>query len=216
MITALRTVVPPAVPAVSIALATNFVRVDYSNDDTLLALFVQSATEAAQAYLNRALITQTLTWVIAHDERQLASYGWLGGGMGGGLATMFPGFSGYGHRNGLKLPRAPLQSVLNITRLDPINGDVVLDPSTYAVMGATDPGRVQIAAHYAPNWSLHGLAITYSAGYGDTPASIPARIIQAICLDVANSYQNRGDTDDGASPEAFYRLLDPYRLDVYA
>ena len=216
MLSALRTVVSPAVPAVSTALAAQHVRVDYSNDDTLLALYVQSAIDAAQSYLNRALITQTLTWVIAHDQAQLASYGWLGGGMGGGVATMFPGIAGYGRRGGLKLPRAPLQSVSSITRLDPVNGDVVLDPGTYAVFNATDPGRVQIAAHYAPNWSIHGLAITYTAGYGDTPAAIPARIVQAICLDVANSYENRGDTDEGASPEAFYRLLDPYRLDVYA
>ena len=54
-----------------------------------------------------------------------------------------------------------------------------------------------------------GIVITYTAGYGDTPQSVPRDIRQAILITVAGLYENR--ETGGVSPEA-RELLKPYRV----
>ena len=211
MITALRTIAPPALPVVTPALAQQHARIDSTYDTDYVSWLIETATDLAQQYLNRALITQTLQWSIAHDRSRLQ--GMLGGTYGTAYSTMFPG--NLGRQHSLELPRAPLQAVTSIVRGDPLEGDVTYAPTMYGVSTTTDPGRVQIYGNHYPDWSIHSLAITYVAGYGDTSDTIPTPIRHAVLMMVANLYEHRGDEDGGEMPTVVERLLDPYRLDVF-
>lgn len=57
------------------------------------------------------------------------------------------------------------------------------------------------------------LEIDYRCGYGDSPASIPEPLCQAILLFIADLYENRpGDKTSQALPGMIRALINPYRI----
>jgi hypothetical protein len=206
--------VPPTSSAVDPQLARRHLRIDSDYDDDLLQIYIGTAVDWAQNYLNRALIQQNYRWTIAHNEHQLPTWasanytGYYGTGL---FAGNYSGISNYGH--GIELPRAPLRSVSSVIIGRPDSTDITLDPSEYSVDILSEPGRVHIPGHHFHH-GFTNLQIAYSCGYGVDWTSIPPPILQALLLYVGFLYENRGDTDV-AMPSACERLLTPYRVVVF-
>lgn len=192
---------------VSTSLAASHCRIDY-DDSALLSAYIQAATAWVEQYLNRALLTQTLLWVIANNGRQNQGNATLYGN-GAGLGNWLP-LTHYDPQHGLELPRPILQSVVSVTCSHPDIGDIVLDPSAYQVDIMSEPGRVRLI-NRSLDPTFRNLQIRFTAGYGDTPASVPMPIQQAILLLTAHMYENRGDTETTGVPGAVEALLWPYR-----
>ncbi|HSR75949.1 MAG TPA: head-tail connector protein, partial [Xanthobacteraceae bacterium] len=67
MFASLRVVTPPEQEPVPVELVRRHCRVDADYDDDLLAMYSASARSWAEAWLNRALITQELRYTISHS-----------------------------------------------------------------------------------------------------------------------------------------------------
>jgi uncharacterized phiE125 gp8 family phage protein len=203
---ALRILQPPASEPVTTALARQHCRIDADYDDTLIAIYVTSARQRAEAYLNRALFTQKLqynvTWAPPPTATPLVPQSLI----------VFPLNWPPLVKRPIELPRAPCQSVEQIMwgALDDLQ---LANPATdYTLNLGVDPAYVAVQPQLLPQIPQQSMQIQYTAGYGDSdPTVIPSPILHAILVGTAFYYERRGDTADDMPP-AFFRLLDPFRL----
>ncbi len=182
----LTTVTRPTGLPVSLAMVKDQLRLndDDTAEDALLMGLVRAATNTAEAYLGRALITRTLR--LSLDKSP-----------GTGFE---PGFR-IGVRLGpleraLELPRPPLIAVLSIVTHDDADTATTFAASNYMVDTSREPGRVVLRNGAA--WPAgadrvaNAIEVTYTAGYGDHIGDVPEPIRQAILMLVAQLYEHRG------------------------
>lgn len=183
-----RTVAPELTP-VSLIEAKAHLRVDFDDDDALIAALVDAATAHLDGHtgiLGRALVDQT--W------RQ-DFYDWPGDRV-------------------LRLPLAPVSSVASVKYFNASNVETTVTASgNYALFEDASGPYIKFTSDFAAP-DLYDerddrIRVTFVAGYGD-PAEVPAAIRAALLLIVGDLYKNR---DAGAvAPNATVSaLLQPYR-----
>ena len=209
MYAALRVIQPPTTEPVTTDLARKHCRIDADYDDDLLAMYVTSAREWAEQYLNRAIFTQKLqfaiTWAPPPTATPLVPQSLI----------VFPLNWPPLVKRPIELPRAPCVSVEQIT-WGALGNMQVADPEDYDLNLAVEPGYVAVKPQLLPRIPQQSMIIDYTAGYDDSdPDAVPMPIRIAIMMGTAHYYENRGDVT-AEMPPAFYRLLDPYRLWTFA
>jgi uncharacterized phiE125 gp8 family phage protein len=209
MYAALRVITPPTSEPIPIALARQHCRIDADYDDALVALYVTGARLEAEAYLNRALFTQKLryniTWAPPPTATPLVPQSLI----------VFPLNWPPLVKRPIELPRAPAISVEQIT-WGPLDDMQIADPADYQLNLGVEPGYVAVKPQLLPQIPQQSMSIDFTAGYDDAdPLAIPTPIRMAILVGTAHYYENRGDVP-AEMPQAFYRLLDPYRLWTFA
>ncbi len=111
-----------------------------------------------------------------------------------------------------QLPIAPVVSVESVTLIDRDGGEIVVDPSRYALDADGMRPRLEAAGTALPGIPAHGAAkIAFTAGFGVAWANIPADLRQAVLLLAAQYYEGReagGDEDMGFAVRA---LLERWR-----
>lgn len=190
-------------PAISTADMKDFLRINDSADDAIIAAYVTTATEAVKQYTRRAILTETFVFRCDGftdadgDDRLMA--------LGPGVHTASrPYVLGGGET--LDLPFPPVASVTTLKTYDRDNTSNTYDAANYTLDAQSgriflDEGSVWPSNLRAQN----AVEVTYEAGYGS--GSIPAPILQAIRLYVSQMY----DGCEGMTGEVA-RLLAPYRL----
>lgn len=167
----------PTADPVTLAEVKNFCRIDEDRDDALLADLITTAIRDIENRVGRQLITAT--WKL-----------YLGD---------FPS------DGPIRLPRPPLRSISTITYVD-TNGTTQTEAAAVyaaAVDIKSEPGTVRPA--YGQVWSSHRcgaqdrVIVTYSAGYGDTAASVPDDLRLAIMLLVRAWYDQEPEPKAVAS-----------------
>ena len=164
-----------------------------STEDSLLTALIVAARQQAEAYLKRALITQT--WDGYLDE-------WPAGDF-------------------IVLPWGKVQSVTSLAYTDSAGTTTTMTVTTAYIADTTqDPGRIVLP--YGVTWpsftayTVNPIAIRWVCGYGATAASVPAAIRTAIKMIVADLYSERGEKIIGNvamfENKAAEMLLYPYRL----
>ncbi len=113
---------------------------------------------------------------------------------------------------GIELPFAPFQSLVALPQVS--SGKSVEAVRSFQLNDTRPQARVFINHNY---YSQAVARIQYRCGYGDTAASVPETLRQAILLLVADLYENRpgeGVRKSGvkALPGLVRSLLDPYRI----
>jgi uncharacterized phiE125 gp8 family phage protein len=207
--TNLQVTTQPATEPTTVDLTRRHCRIDTLDDADLLSSYLIAARIMAEAYLSRALITQTLLWTVRPSS------------------LLYPGQSRLHHV--LELPRAPVQSVLSVNLLDDLGNATTITPAVLPAPGesqisgyvadlALQPGRLRIGCETLltgsyPLYStrLEYIQVSMVAGYGATPDTVPQNIVQAIMMTAAFLYENRGDAG-GEMPSAARWLLDRDRL----
>lgn len=106
----------------------------------------------------------------------------------------------------IEIPLPPLQSVASVTFYAPDGTPTVLDSGTYSVAGQ----RIILNAPPQNMRAANGIAIAFTAGYGDAE-DVPPAIAQAILQIVSALYDHRGN-DAAPTPDAALALLAPYRV----
>lgn len=161
----------PSVEPISTANAKAHLRVDTSDDDTLIDALVKAAREQAENFTRRALITQT--WDMVLD-------GWPAG-------TAMP------------IPLPPLQSVTHVKYKDQDGSESTFSSGDYIVDTAVEPGRIVLGYNKSwPSGTLYPaspISVRFVAGYGDAATDVPESIIQAMKLMVGLWYEHREDAD---------------------
>ena len=183
----------PAAEPVSVSEAKSHLRVDISDDDTLIGTLITAARVHVEQHLKRALVTQT--WELVLD--------------------------GFPASPEIRLPMPPLASVTSISYTDKDGGAGSVSSGDYVVDIDREPGRIVLKN--GKSWpsavlkEAAGVRIKYVAGYGNA-AAVPQPIKQAILLLVGTLYENREDTlvAQGVTvmrlPFGVEMLLYPYKV----
>ena len=178
----------PAAEPIGLAEAKAHLRVDSSDEDTLISSLVVAARMLVERTLGLALITQ----------------GWSH------YLDAWP------HACCIALPLSPVQTVSAITLHDPDGGMSVLDPEDYSVDLLSDPARIVLTAA-VPSTGLrpfNGFEVAFTAGFGDA-GDVAQPIRQALLLMVAHWFERRAPVELGSGPQGVPAiaagLLQPYR-----
>lgn len=159
----LRLITAPAAEPVSVATAKAFLRVDGSDDDSLITSLIKSAREKGEELSRRAFITQT--WEMTMDK-------WPADG------------------SPLKLLRPPLISVTSVKYFDSDNVEHTW--TDYVVDIASEPGAIIFTSLPSASLRESGaITIRFVAGYGAADTNVPERIKTAVLALVAHWYENR-------------------------
>lgn len=186
-------VTPPAEEPVTLTEAKNHLRVDLTDDDSLISALIVAAREHAEAITRRAFITQTLK--LSMDA--------------------FPVNNGP-----IYVPMPPLQSVNSLKYFNTGGVEQTLTEGTdYLVDNESEPGRITPAPD--TGWPAtqnrpNAVSVEFVAGFGDA-SKVPQGIKQAILLMVGHWYENReGVTMQGNNagelPMAVDSLLMMHRI----
>ena len=166
----------------------NYLKVDTSADDTLITTLISAARQAAESYLNMALITQTVTEKL--DRLNSPT---------------------------LYLSVSPVISVSNFQYADRQNTTQTFVSTNYVVDTFSKPARLSLAYGKTwPTLygNINDVTITYTAGFGTEASGVPTQIRQAILMMIADSYDNREDYVK-KMPTASQYLLDQYRVQYF-
>jgi uncharacterized phiE125 gp8 family phage protein len=182
--------VEPESEPITLAQAKAHLRVDASDDDAYITALITAARMWVEQMANLCLIEQTVV------ER-------------------FDSFPTYGYFN---LTKAPVLAITSIQYTD-TNGDVQTWANTeYDIDTVSKPARImpKFGKTYPfTRVSLAPVSITYTAGFGDEAADVPAPIIHAMKLLIGEMYENRQSlTNEQVAPKrgALEKLLDNYRV----
>ncbi len=183
---ALRQTVAPAAEPLTTAEAKAHLRVDISDDDTLIDALVIRAREWAEEFTGRAFINQTWTWKL----------------------DRFP--------HEFRVPRARLVSVTSIKYVDPQGAEQTLAADQYTVDTFSEPGRIEEAygtTWPATRGVNNAVEVVFVAGYGAAGSALPESLRQAMLLLVGEWYEYRlpvGDRSMPPIPHAVESLLAPH------
>ena len=176
---------------ISTADAKAYLKVDISDDDTLIDNLVSSATESAQEYTNRFFTNTTLI-----------QYG-----------TTFTDLG--------NLLKSPVSSITHIKYYDSDNSQQTLASSVYSLIPAIEPSVISLKVNQSyPSLADRTDAVEckYVVGYGSASTDVPNAIIEAIYLTVGHWYQNREAVVVGRQvntlPMGAKYLLDQYKVQV--
>lgn len=91
----------------------------------------------------------------------------------------------------IRLPKPPLQSIVSVTYTDPLGFTQTLAGSEYQAVTDSLPGW--LAPAYDKAWpqarrQAGSVAVTFTAGYGSDPASVPEQARQAVRFIVEEWY----------------------------
>lgn len=161
---ALSVVTAPTEEPVTLAEAKAHLRVDGSDEDTLISSLIMAARDVCEAHARRAFVTQTLKM----------------------------SFDGWSSDSYFKLMRPPLASVTHVKYYDSTDTLNTMPSGDYVVDTAL--GRVWLADDASwPSATLRvgmPVEITYIAGYGNADA-VPQRYKQAMLLLIGHWHENR-------------------------
>lgn len=188
----LRLITPPAAEPLSLADLEAQSRVELGDEVVLAQGYLTTARLQAEKVTRRALITQT--WELTLDRFPK------------GEITVFP---------------PPLQSVESIKYTDSNGAEQTLDPSSYKVDTASEPGRIVPA--YGMQWpatrdEINAVRIRFVCGYGDNADDVPQPIRNWILLNAANLYEHRESVVVGQKAQMVELktladgLIDDYRV----
>jgi len=180
----------PAVEPVSLSDAKAYMKVDYTDDDTMIEdVLIPSARQMVEKNMNRSLITQTLkAYYSTYDQKVM-------------------------------LPYSPIQSVTTVKRIDLNTITTLTVNNDFYVQGLDDKYLLMTSPYnlppgHSPNDTLKGsqLEVEYVAGYGAAATDVPGIIREAIFKTIAFNYENRNEDEAGMElPKSAVRLINAYR-----
>jgi len=176
---------PPLVEPIDLAYAKTFLRVDNTDEDTLISTLIKTARHQVENSIGRALIRRSFIYR-GHAPRG----------------------------NCLSLPRPPLLDVARLSLIADNDVGIDIPASDYTVNVRHNPGELRLKnsakwTDYLADFAT--LEIEFSAGYGDAPEDVPFPIRQAILLLLSQSFEHRDTGEKPPTPMMVDALLMPYR-----
>lgn len=181
-----KVIVAPTHEPLSLSVVKSHLRVDGSDEDTLITALIASVRDWTERYLGRALLMQTITET----------------------------YDGSPEVSNVGLRICPVQSDgLSVTYLDADGAEQTLDAADYSLVTALEPNVLTLKSDKTwPDTSgeVGDFKITYKAGYTD-PSEVPGAIKAAMLLMIGDLFEKREDSVK-TMPTAAEYLLQPYRI----
>lgn len=199
----LKRTVEPACEPVALDEFKLWAKITTTSDDAVCRMMISAARESAEAYLRRALITQT--WQLNMDLVGDGLDQILGDGVHELPITELYG----GLPKVVNLPRAPIQSITSVTTYDLDNNSSVFPAANYRL----DAEGARFLVNFGYTWPSNlrardALQIIYVAGYGTTK-DIPRSIRAGIMMHAQRMYDERIVCE---LPDNCARLYRQYRI----
>lgn len=179
---------------ISTADAKAHLRVDHSDEDSLIDRLVLASIEAIESKIGASMVPQTLTLVVPR----------------------FPTTCGH-----FALPGSPVRSITSITYVDSDGTNQVVAGSLYVTDGNAHPGRVYLADRDSSPWPTDlaarddAVRIIYEAGPA-TVNDVNDALIAAALLMIGHLYENRQAVVTGTIatelPEAVDALIARHKI----
>ena len=208
----LRRISAPSIEPVSLLEAKNHLRVDFdfTDDDTLISSLITAARERAEMLTRRAFITQQ--WSLTLD----AFPGPTMMGVPFGRSFSVPSHA-------VVINKSPVQSIQSIQYLDMSGNQQTLATNIWVADIQGEPARITpvFGAIWPPTLpQIASVVIKFTAGFGDTPDTVPEGIKDWIKIRVNTLYENREEVailTKGKMEDLPYvdSLLDPYKVSSY-
>lgn len=124
--------------------------------------------------------------------------------------------------NWIELRVCPVLEVLGMSYVDLSGNTQAWGTENYLLDTDSEPGRLSLA--YAKTWPSirhqpNAVQVTFKAGYGDTPASVPESLKHAMKLMIGHWYENRESVVSDAVPRtvplSVDALINMHRWTVY-
>lgn len=190
-------ITPPATTPLSRAEVKQHLNVTHTDFDSLIDIYNLAATDAAEQFMGRAIVDQTVEYVL----------------------DAFP----TGDNLGIRLPWPKIIELISVSYDDAAGDEQVIDAADYYVDAVSEPNWLMPVS--SSGWpttidAINAVRIRYRAGYlnTDSPpsANVPASIKAAILLTVGSLYAHRENIVVGQTavllPWNAENLLRPYRL----
>lgn len=185
---ALKLITPAAELAVSLADVKAHLRVDTTDEDTLITAYITAAAELAEQATGRALMPQT--WELTLDA--------------------FP--------EAFEITRLPAASITSLKYWDVTGTQQTMGTGLYTLDSTDDFGPAYVVPVYGGMWpvnrdQINAVALRYVAGYA-AAANVPESIKAWIKLQVGAMYENR-EAEGVVQTYALGfadRLLDRYKV----
>ena len=176
----------PAIEPLTLAEAKAFLRVEHTADDDLIGALIKAARCEVEAATRRALITQGFRIVL----------------------DCWP-------KSGRVV--SPVSSLRSVTaaRVRDIDGNASnLNLAIFTLDTVSSPGVIEFDRGLVPEpgQTIAGIEIEITAGYGESAASVPEPLRQAMRLLIARYYENRDKIESDKLPGAVAALIAPYRV----
>lgn len=181
-------VTQPASEPVTLAEVKEFLRVDHSDDDVTLAIFIKAARQLCESYTRLALMPTTFEEYF--DE--------------------FPTYTGT-FKDEIRLSRSPVSAITYVKYIDGNETTITASASDYKTDLISRPARISPdSGWYGTYETINAVFIRYVAGFADA-ASVPAPLKHGMLLVIADMYENRTDSVKRL-PTASEYLWNPYRV----
>jgi len=188
----------------------SFMRVDFSDDDSLIAELIKASQNVIETYINRAITTQTLSLFL--DRLPFYSDVKLQEGVFTAPDLEY-------NSNYIVLPKPPVASVTHVKYYDNDNTASTFAATNYYVDTISNQARVVLKTGsswptVAETRNANAYEIKYVAGYGGA-SDVPEPIVQAIKLLTTHLYENREAVTSlsvNSIPYTIGALLQPYKV----
>jgi len=173
---------------ITLSEAKNFLRVDHSDDNTLISALITASRQMCEEYTRRILVTTTI------DE----------------YFDKFPMNRWENLSNLIYLSRGPVASITSVKYVDEIGSEVTITSDQYIIDTISEPARIQsTAGWFAAAGVVNQVIVRYVVG--TDVSSIPKPLIQGMMLVISDLYDQRNDRVK-ALPTASEYLWNPYRI----
>ena len=199
----------PSVEPLALSDVKSYLRISGSGEDTLLGTMIETVRVFCEDFINRALITQTVTLTL-DATNEIDDPLWDGTRTGPYLNF---------YKDFISLPKAPIQSVTTVKTFADDDTATTMSSTKYYVDISRDPGRVVLRTGETWPTALrvaNAIEVVYVAGYGDAASDVPAPLKLGMMQHIAYLYDQRGDMKDylqtRAMPPAVQNLYMPFRI----
>jgi hypothetical protein len=190
------------VEAVSLQDVKDYMRIDTTDDDSVISSMLKAARQIAEKYTATSFVTKTVTLTLDRFK----------GGMEfeGGTYTLPISEVYGGDGDSVDLPLGPIQSVTSVTTYNDANTSAVFSSGNYYL----DSAGERIVLNFGQVWPVDlrdraAVEVVYVAGYGSLATAVPEPIRLAIMQLTDKMYQSRSALCE--LPCDCKALLDPYR-----
>ena len=181
-------VTPPASEPLTLAEVKEFLRVDHSDDDATLAIFITAARQLCESYTRLALMPTTFEEYF--DD--------------------FPQYTGT-FKDEIRLSRSPVSAVTYVKYIDGNETTITANAADYKIDTISRPARISPDNGWFGTYeTINAVFVRYVAGFADA-ASVPAPLKHGMMLVIGDMYENRTDSVKRL-PTASEYLWNPYRV----
>lgn len=181
-------VTPPASEPLTLAEVKEFLRVDHSDDDVTLAIFITAARQLCESYTRMALLPTTFEEFF--DD--------------------FPQYSG-DYKDEIRLSRSPVSAVTYVKYIDGNETTITANAADYKIDTISRPARISPDNGWFGTYeTINAVFVRYVAGFANV-AAVPAPLKHGMMLVIGDMYENRTDSVKRL-PTASEYLWNPYRV----